>query len=194
MALHSQGFRFSKRVNKLEQQGKAYSNLGNTLDSLDGSQYKSVANTVLSGNPKPSKRAKVKDTKTRPNNSATNRQDPKPHGVRPPLSNDDLPLKKFPPPPPTKLDKTSLPPPLSIPFAFAEWSISPNRMHQQQFPTQQSTALWFSPLLPTIQNQLSCDQRSRATLLFHIFIYEYGVDGPPTWISVLTEIYLMGIL
>ena len=120
MALHSQGFRFSKRVNKLEQQGKAYSNLGNSLDSHDGSQYKSVADTVLSANPKPPKRAKVKDTKTRPNDSANNRKDLNPHGVCPPSSNDDPPLKKFPPPPPTKLAKTSLLPPSSTPLAFAD--------------------------------------------------------------------------
>ena len=120
MALHSQGFRFSKRVNKLEQQGKAYSNLGNSLDSLVGSQYKSVADTVLSANSKPPKRAKVKDTKTRPNDSANNRKDLNPPGVCPPSSNDDPPLKKFPPPPPTKLAKTSLLPSSSTPSAFAD--------------------------------------------------------------------------
>ncbi len=62
-------------------------------------------------------------------------------GVRPPSSNDFLPLKNSP-----LCLQLSSPRPLScLPRqSLCWWSISPNRMHQGWFTTWQSRALWFS--------------------------------------------------
>ncbi len=77
-----------------------------------------MANSVLCGNLRPSKKARVKDPKPQPNDPAPNCQAHKSHGALPPPNNFNT-LKKFPPPLPTNLANTSLLSPLKTSFAFA---------------------------------------------------------------------------